>query len=1167
MFKINKLGCKLRIIALVYVVSSFTNIWAQQYSVMKEELEYYNSLGNADATYYEQNTVAAPKPPSEKSTCDLNKVVYGWHPYWMGNAYQNYDWDLLSHMSFFSYEVDAATGNAISTHGWSTSAAVTAAIASGNTKVTLCVTLFSNHNTFFASSTAQQTLITNLINLIQSRGAHGVNIDFEGLPSGQKTNFANFMVNLSNQMHAAIPGSDVSTVLYAVDWSNVFDFTIMNNVVDKFIIMGYDYYWSGSTNTGPNDPLYHFSTTYNYNLARSITYYLGQGCPKNKLILGLPYYGREWPTSSTTVPSATTGSGVSRTYAVVKNNTSGNYSTANHQYDNDSYSDIYVFNSGGTKQCFITLEDGFRKRLEHINNTGIGGMGIWALGYDDGYNELWDAMNDYMTDCYVTPCAGSIHDFGGPTKNYYDKENYTWTIAPTGANSLNFTFTQFDVEANYDYLYIYDGPTTASPQIAGSPFTGTSSPGSFTSSSGAVTFHFTSDNATTRPGFFANYTCDIDNVAPTATVSVPAGWKTTNFTSTFTDVDNSGGSGVDKKLYQVLDFDGSDWRANANNGFFSDNFDQTAIHPDWTSMVGTWNLTNNVLIQTDQVNSNTNIYASLNQNAHNQWLHNFAMRINGTGSNRRAGYHFMCSDGSLPNRGNSYFVWFRADNDKIQIYKVVNDVFTLEADIPYAINTNQWYDVNITYDKTSGEIDVWLDNVFAATWTDATPYIVGNAISFRSGECTLEANNLKVYHNRTSSALVTVGSPTGDIRFQNTNPTTPSGRVKSLSIDVAKNISTIAFVDVNVDWTVPTTPTTPNDGLSADIDVFNTTTQLSGNWMASTDPHSGVALYEYAVGTSPLATNTINWTTNGINTSFTATGLTLTYNTTYYVSVRATNGAGLVSTAVSSDGALLEEPTQVPVAGFSANNTTICEGDSIQLINTSTSATSFVWSSTTGTLSQPTAINPYIVFAQSGTHSVTLIANGPGGTNQLTQNITVTVNPGPTALFVPDNDTVTLPNAIVGFTNNSSLATSYLWNFGDGNTSTDQNPWNSYDAAGNYEVELIAMSAGCANDTLAITITVNAAVGITTNETVELSIWPIPFTNELTLVGLNQLPSKSLHVMITDVSGRLVYQVKVDNPQDVYVVEALGILSKGSYLLQVISNETNETLYVQKLVK
>ena len=166
-------------------------------SIHQEELEKYNSLGHADAAYYE----AIPNGElltSPKMNCNLEKVVYGWHPYWVGTAYQNYQWDLLSHFSFFSYEVDASTGNALSTHGWSTSAAVDAALASGNTKVTLCVTLFSGHTTFFSSPTAAQTLITNLINLVQSRSAHGVNIDFEGIPSSQTSNFANFMVDLAN---------------------------------------------------------------------------------------------------------------------------------------------------------------------------------------------------------------------------------------------------------------------------------------------------------------------------------------------------------------------------------------------------------------------------------------------------------------------------------------------------------------------------------------------------------------------------------------------------------------------------------------------------------------------------------------------------------------------------------------------------------------------------------------------------------------------------------------------------------------------------------------------------------------------------------------------------------------------------------------------------------
>jgi spore germination protein YaaH len=498
----------MRILTILIFLSIVVNINAQTAfkSIHQTEIETYNASGNTSAEYYESLPSAQPIN-REKGGCNLNKVVYGWHPYWSGSAYTNYQWDLLSHFSFFSYEVNAADGEAVSTHGWSTSAAVNAALASNTTKVTLCVTLFSNHSTFFGSATAQQTLIDNLINLIQTRGAHGVNIDFEGLPSTQTTNFANFMVNLSNQMHVAIPGSEVSTVLYAVDWNNVFNFTIMAPVVDHFIIMGYDYYYSGSSTAGPTDPLYHFGTNYNYTLSRSITYYLDKGCPANKLILGLPYYGHDYPTSGVTIPSNTTGTGSSRTYTVVKGNTSGNYTSGNQTWLSDALEDAFAYTSGGTRQCFLALDSAFSKRLDHVNKTGIAGIGMWALGYDDGYVERWNSIEDYMTDCYQDACSGDIHDFGGPLKDYNNNEDYTWTIQPPNATSIDINFTLFNVELDYDYLYVYDGPNTSSPQIAGSPFTGTSSPGQFTTTSGAVTFRFTSDISTVGPGFLATYAC------------------------------------------------------------------------------------------------------------------------------------------------------------------------------------------------------------------------------------------------------------------------------------------------------------------------------------------------------------------------------------------------------------------------------------------------------------------------------------------------------------------------------------------------------------------------------------------------------------------------------------------------------------------------------------
>jgi len=486
-------------------------------SIHEVQLDEYNATGQTEAAFYEQEQLDLVS--FSKESCDLEKIVYGWHPYWVGSAYQNYQWDLLSHMSFFSYEVNAADGQPNSTHGWATSAAVDAALASGNTKVTLCVTLFSGHATFFGSPTAQQTLITNLINLVNSRGAHGVNIDFEGIPGSQTTNFANFMVNLSNQMHSAIPNSEVSTVLYAVDWNNVFDFSIMEPVVDHYIIMGYGYYYTGSSNAGPTDPLYHFGNTYNYSLSRTITDYLDKGCPKNKLVLGLPNYGYEWPTSGLGIPAATTGSGSARTYSYVKNNTSGNYSIANHTWEGDSYTNVFSFNDGGNRQCQISMDSSWQKRLEHVRRTDIAGIGIWALGYDNGYTQLWQAMSDYLTTCYELPCSDVIHDFGGPTKNYYNNEDYTWTINPENVTSLDIDFSMFDLESNYDYLYIYDGVDIGAPQISGSPFTGVNSPGSFTTTTGAVTFRFTSDGATVAPGFLATYSC---NTIPAPTAAFEA---------------------------------------------------------------------------------------------------------------------------------------------------------------------------------------------------------------------------------------------------------------------------------------------------------------------------------------------------------------------------------------------------------------------------------------------------------------------------------------------------------------------------------------------------------------------------------------------------------------------------------------------------------------------
>ncbi|HET6991426.1 MAG TPA: glycosyl hydrolase family 18 protein, partial [Bacteroidia bacterium] len=240
---------------------------AQNSSVVQEQSQHYASFGQQNDQFWDSLRTTEGMPvvsvPQTRNVnvCSLQKRVFGWHPYWVGSVYANYQWNLLSDFCYFDYTVSPNTGqNTNASFAWSTSAAVTAAIANGvNTHI--CATLFSSHATFLASTSAQQTFINNIISLLQARGGNGVNIDFEGMTASNSAPFTAFMISLSNQLHTAIPGSTVSVCLYAVDWSSVFDIASLNPYVDLFTIMGYDYYWSGSTTAGPEDPLYDFQTS------------------------------------------------------------------------------------------------------------------------------------------------------------------------------------------------------------------------------------------------------------------------------------------------------------------------------------------------------------------------------------------------------------------------------------------------------------------------------------------------------------------------------------------------------------------------------------------------------------------------------------------------------------------------------------------------------------------------------------------------------------------------------------------------------------------------------------------------------------------------------------------------------------------------------------------
>lgn len=121
-------------------------------------------------------------------------------------------------------------------------------------------------------------------------------------------------------------------------------------------------------------------------------------------------------------------------------------------------------------------------------------------------------------------CGDDLYDSGGASSNYSNNESIVYTICPDHPfkNAL-VTFNSFDIETNYDALYIHNGDSVSDPIFdsgnggtsAGFPaggYYGNTNPGPFTSShpTGCLTFRFLSDGFVTGSGWDVDATCVLD---------------------------------------------------------------------------------------------------------------------------------------------------------------------------------------------------------------------------------------------------------------------------------------------------------------------------------------------------------------------------------------------------------------------------------------------------------------------------------------------------------------------------------------------------------------------------------------------------------------------------------------------------------------------------------
>jgi PKD repeat protein len=273
----------------------------------------------------------------------------------------------------------------------------------------------------------------------------------------------------------------------------------------------------------------------------------------------------------------------------------------------------------------------------------------------------------------------------------------------------------------------------------------------------------------------------------------------------------------------------------------------------------------------------------------------------------------------------------------------------------------------------------------------------------------------------------------------------------------------------------------------------------------------------------------------------TTTSTTISVVGTYNVSVIGACGVAFDTIVV--------EQSNLAYAGYLMADTIVfCSGDSV-LLTSSMTADTYSW---TGGSSDDS-----LTITAGGTYTLNITdACGSG-----TESIVITENSAPSANF---SSVASYLSAT--FTNNStspSTGTSYLWDFGDGNTSTSVNPTHVYDTIGVYTVTLTVTNdcgSSTFTETFSTTVGLEEIAGLGT-----IAVYPNP-SNGLFNVDFNLNNELNATIKVTNVLGETIYAKALGtiNGLNTSAID-ITTAAPGVYYVTVLSNE--KAVYNNMLVK
>ncbi len=214
--------------------------------------------------------------------------------------------------------------------------------------------------------------IRNIVDEVVTHNYDGIDIDYEALDSSMREEFSTFIVELGEALHAQDKLLTIAVHAKTSDYGGLGgfqDWVVLGKVVDRLRIMTYDYSWRGSS-PGPIAPIYWVS---------DVMAYAKQVVDPAKVVVGVPFYGYNWPGGGGGRAVAQTWDGIN---ALIQN-----YRLSVNLQESNARGPVHenwiTYNG---RQAWFATSRSLDAKLLLVQDLDLAGIAIWRLGGEDPEN-------------------------------------------------------------------------------------------------------------------------------------------------------------------------------------------------------------------------------------------------------------------------------------------------------------------------------------------------------------------------------------------------------------------------------------------------------------------------------------------------------------------------------------------------------------------------------------------------------------------------------------------------------------------------------------------------------------------------------------------------------------------------------------------------------------